>query len=159
MFFGARAGSHEQNRTIREAETPGKRPAKEVHLIEAAFSRALPVKWHGDENVSGQPLGFLVNKFGETIGKPTAQRRDLLMLQKQYGASESALVKTITARKLKGEPALLTIRAEGKLLGKLRIEGSGQSAKITTSRRYFRDGRETVVTEGKAAGIGEELSA
>jgi hypothetical protein len=83
----------------------------------------------------------------------------LFVFQKDYGASEGPFVETIAACELKSESMLLTIGAEGKCLGKLRVECTGLSTDSAASRRDFLEGGEAVVAEREAAGIGEKLLA
>jgi hypothetical protein len=83
----------------------------------------------------------------------------LFVLEQDDGASEGPFVETIAACELKSESVLLTIGAEGKSLGKFRVECTGLSAEIAASRRDFLEGGEAVVAERKAAGIGEKLIA
>jgi len=137
----------------------GQRSSKNVHLIEAAFAGALPVKRHRYNNVGGKALGIVPNQFGEPMGKPCAQRLNLFMLQKENRAGQAPFVRSITARKLKPEPVLLAIGAERHLLGKFRVECARQPASRAVPRGDFLKGSEAIVADGKAARTREQLIA
>ena len=159
MLFGPRARAHQQHGPVGQAKAFGQWAAKKIHLIEAARALALPVQWHGHDGVGSHSCALLHNQIGKTTGKPRCEWLDSFVFQKNNGASKRAFIESETARQLKGKAVALAIGAIGNSLRKVRVESSGQAAKVASPRGKLLERRQTVVAQRNAAGFIEQAFA
>jgi len=94
-----------------QAKPFGKGPGEKRGLIVPSFAFPLSVEWHGHDDVCRHHLPFIFHYFGESFGKPSSQRLDLLELQEEDRLDEWALVNRKASCAVKRVCFVVTSRA------------------------------------------------